>query len=195
MLARTEGWRPGLGGPAKDGGAIDDRGTSAYERSAEPQDLIRRAGELSAKTIVFDVEPLVVSWDSSQETLDRGVAAVLDQASAIQGLQAVCFATNSARRPSTVPAGTGPRVIYLASARKPFRTAPYRNLPRPGVVIGDQPATDGVLARRLGYTFLHSCPPLTAAPIGPRPIHYSRRLVLPLLTASPRSRAGDHGAA
>src|SRR5258708_14415839 len=119
MLARTGGWRPGRRGPAQDRRAIEDRVTSAYERFSEPQDLIRRAGELSAKTIVFDVEPLVASWDSSQETLDRGVAAVLDQASAIQGLQPVCFATNSAHPPSTVPAGTRPPVISPASPRQP----------------------------------------------------------------------------
>jgi hypothetical protein len=171
------------------------RVASAYDRFSEPRDLVRRAGELASKTIVFDVEPLVASWHSSQETLDRGVAAVLDEVSAVQGVEAVCFATNSARRPSAIPAGAGPRIIYLASAGKPFRTAPYRDLPRPGVIIGDQPATDGVLARRLGYTFLYYCPPLTGAPIGPRLLRQCGRLVLPLLTASPRSRTDDHGAA
>jgi predicted HAD superfamily phosphohydrolase YqeG len=45
--------------------------------------------------------------------------------------------------------------MYLASAVKPLRTAAYRALPRPGAVIGDQLSTDGLLARRLGYTFLH----------------------------------------
>ena len=39
---------------------------------------------------------------------------------------------------------------------------------RPGVVIGDQVVTDGILARRLGYTFLHYCPDLADAPAGPR---------------------------
>jgi predicted HAD superfamily phosphohydrolase YqeG len=168
--------------------------TSGYERSSEPRDLIGRAAGLAAKSIVIDVEPLIASWDSSQETLDQGVAAMLDQVSEIEGLQAVCFATNSTRRPSAAPVGTGLRVVYLASARKPFRTAPYRNLPRPGVVIGDQPATDGLLARRLGYTFLHYCPPLRAAPIGPRLLAYGGRLVLPLLAGSTRPRADDHDA-
>jgi hypothetical protein len=38
------------------------------------------------------------------------------------------------------------------------------------VVIGDQVATDGMLARRLGYTFLHYRPGLERVPviIGPR---------------------------
>ncbi|MGO8958245.1 MAG: hypothetical protein ACLQFR_12875 [Streptosporangiaceae bacterium] len=166
---------------------------SAYERSSEPQDLLLCAGELSAKTIIFDVEPLVADWDSSQESLDQGVAAVLDQSSAIPSVEAVCFATNSARRPSGVRAPTGMHFMYLAFARKPIRTAPYRSLPRPGVVIGDQPATDGILAHRLGYTFLHYSPPLTDAPIGPRLMHYCGRLVLPFLVRSRAPRADKHG--
>jgi predicted HAD superfamily phosphohydrolase YqeG len=155
--------------------------TSGYERLSERQDLLRRAGELSAKTIIFDVEPLVAWWDTSQESLDRGVAAMLGQARAIRGVKAVCFATNSARRPSTVPAAAGMQVMYLSCAHKPLRIAAYRQLPRPGVVIGDQAATDGILARRLGYTFLHYTPVLTDIPFGPRVMRHCGRLVLPFL--------------
>lgn len=32
---------------------------------------------------------------------------------------------------------------------------PYRALSRPGVVVGDQVATDGVFAARLGFAFAH----------------------------------------
>jgi hypothetical protein len=180
----------------------------AYERLAEPHDLLRRARELSARTIILDVEPLVAYWDSGQASLDAGIARVLSQIAADPGVRVVCFSTNSQRSPSTV-VGTGasragasgggasgggasgggasgggaagggeagggrsgdrgPRVVYLASAGKPLRISPYRAFPRPGVVIGDQVATDGILARRLGYTFLHYCPDLTHAPAGPR---------------------------
>ena len=152
----------------------------AYECLSDTAALLRRAGELSVKTIILDVEPLVASWNGSQEALDRGVVTVLDQvASAVPGLDAVCFATNSARRPSAVPVRGGVRVTYLALAGKPFRTAPYRKLPRPGIVIGDQLATDGLLARRLGYTFLHFCPPMAGAPIGARLMRLCGRLILP----------------
>jgi predicted HAD superfamily phosphohydrolase YqeG len=154
---------------------------SAYECFSERTDLVRRVAALSAKTLVFDVEPLVAFWDSSQESLDQGVAAVLDEVRAVPGVEVVCFATNSARRPSAVPAGPGMRVMYLAAARKPVRTAPYRHLPRPGVIIGDQAVTDGVLASRLGYTFLHYCPQLTDVPIGPRLMQQGGRFVLPFL--------------
>jgi hypothetical protein len=143
----------------------------AYERSAEPPDLLRRARELLPRTIILDVEPLVAYWDTGPEALDAGIAEILGEIGAGSRVSVVCFATNSDRRPSAdcgTPGPGGPRVVYLASARKPFWTAPYRDFPRPGVVIGDQVATDGILARRLGYTFLHYCPDLTHAPAGPR---------------------------
>ena len=154
---------------------------TAYERVVNRQDLLRRAAELSPKTIVADVEPLVAWWDTSQESLDEGLAAVLGQLGAIPGVEVVCFATNSARRPSTVPAGAGIRVMYVSSARKPVRVAPYQNLPRPGIVIGDQAATDGVLARRLGYTFLYYSPRLEGVPVGPRLLHQCGEVILPFL--------------
>jgi hypothetical protein len=156
----------------------------AQERLAEPRDVLRRAGELSSRTIILDVEPLVADWDSGPEALDAGIAQVLSAVAAYPELLVVCFATNSARRPSAVPApGTagGPRVVYLASARKPLVTAPYRDFPRPGVVIGDQVATDGILSRRLGFTFLHYCPDLAHAPAGPRLLNELGRPLQPLL--------------
>jgi len=174
----------------------------AYERLAKPHDLLRRARELSARTIILDVEPLVADWGSGQEALDAGIAQVLSQVAADPGVLVVCFATNSARRPSAVAgAGAGasvagpsvgdasgagaPRVVYLASANKPLRTAPYRDFPRPGVVIGDQVATDGILARRLGYTFLHYRPDLADAPAGPRLMNDLGRPLEPLLFTRP----------
>jgi predicted HAD superfamily phosphohydrolase YqeG len=161
-----------------------------YERVADRQDLLRRAAELSPKTILIDVEPLVALWDTSQESLDEGLSAVLGQVSAIPGLQVVCFATNSARRPSTVADRAGIRVMYVSSAHKPMRIARYQNLPRPGIVIGDQVATDGVLARRLRYTFLHYSPCLEGVPVGPRLLRHCGELVLPFLF---RNAGAHHG--
>ena len=129
--------------------------TTGYERVTGMADLFARAGDLAVKTMIFDIEPLIAPWNSSQQALDRGIAQVLSQVKAVPSVRAVVFSTNSARRPSAVPAGDGLEVRYLASAGKPLRTAPYRDLPRPGAVIGDQLPTDGVLAYRLGYTFLH----------------------------------------
>jgi hypothetical protein len=158
----------------------------AYERLAERHELLCRARDLSSKTIILDVEPLVAYWDTGQDVLDAGIAQVLGQLAGDPDVAVVCFSTNSARRPSFLPAARapgerGPRVVYLASAHKPLRTAPYREFPRPGVVIGDQVATDGILARRLGYTFLRYCPDLAHVPAGPRLMNDLGRPLEPLL--------------
>jgi hypothetical protein len=94
---------------------------------------------------------------------------------------AVVFATNSARRPSAVPACEGLQVRFLASAKKPLRTALYHDLPRPGAAAGDQLPTDGILAYRLGFTFLHYTPELTGVPLGPGLMHRWGKLVRPVL--------------
>ena len=70
---------------------------------------------------------------------------------------------------------------HLAAAGKPLRTAPYRDFPRPGVVIGDQVGTDGILARRLDYAFVLYDPRALGAPAGPRLMGAWGRLVRPLL--------------
>jgi len=152
-------------------------------RAAGLDDVVRQAGELSARTMVFDVEPLVAYWDGSQDALDRGIAVVLSKVAVLPTVQVVCFATNSLRHPSAVPDQPGVRVVYLASAGKPLRTAPYRGFPRPGVVIGDQVATDGILASRLGYTFVLVSLELMDIPAGPRLMRAGGRLVRPLLFA------------
>jgi hypothetical protein len=153
----------------------------AYERAAGLGDAVRRAGKFSPRTVILDVEPLVAYWDSGRESLDRGIALVLGEVAAVPGVQVVCFATNSPRRPSVVPGAAGLRVVYLASAGKPLRTAAYRGFPRPGVVFGDQVATDGILARRLGYVFVLYDPRLAHVPPGPRLMGACGRLVRPLL--------------
>ena len=153
---------------------------SGYERLAGLDEALARVQQLSAQTVIFDVEPLIAYWDSGQEALDQGVAQALTKADAVPGLKVVCFSTNSLRRPSVIPAGTEARVVYLAAAGKPLRTSWYRGFPRPGAVIGDQVATDGILARRLGYAFLQ-CRPVDDVPPGPRVMQGLGSLVRPLL--------------
>jgi hypothetical protein len=154
---------------------------SNYVRVADVADLFAKARELSVRTMIFDVEPLVAAWHSSQESLDQGVARILGDVRTVPSVRVVLFATNSARRPSAVPACDGIEVRYLASADKPLRTAPYHGLPRPGAVAGDQLPTDGVLAYRLRFTFLHYMPKLADVPLGPDLMHRWGELVRPLL--------------
>jgi hypothetical protein len=170
--------------------------TGAYERVTSLAELFARAGELALATLIFDIEPLVAPWNGGQPGLDRGVAEILGRARTVPSVRAVVFSTNSARRPSVFPpeppaaadsadpadpAGDGLRAEYVASAAKPLRIAPYRDLPRPGAVIGDQLPTDGVLAYRLGYLFLHYDPPYDHVPLGPALMHRWGRVVRPAL--------------
>lgn len=151
-----------------------------YERLTEFGDVLTRARELALRTMIFDIEPLVAWWGSGQQALDDGIAKVLAEIEQAPEVRVVVFATNSARRPSVIPPVPGVRVSYLATAEKPLRTAPYRDLPRPGAVIGDQVPTDGLLAWRLGFTFMHWDPPLPGAPLRPRLMRQVGRLVRPL---------------
>lgn len=154
----------------------------AYEPLAEPDMTLARLSEMSPRTIVFDVEPLVAMWDTDQAALVRGVTAILEHVNIeAAGVQVVVFATNSRRRLPTQPSGSAPRVIYLPTAAKPLRTRAYRNLPRPGVVVGDQIATDGVLAWRLGYSFLHYRPHVAQTPLGTRVMNHLGRPLRPML--------------
>jgi predicted HAD superfamily phosphohydrolase YqeG len=161
--------------------------TAHYERFGTVSDVLERVRELAPKTVIVDVEPVVASWDSGQEPLDSGVASMVGQLGGLAGVSVLCFATNSARRPSRVPVGAGAQVVYLASAGKPLQIAPYQSMPAPGVVIGDQVLTDGVLARRLGYAFLHYYPEPAGMPTGPRLLRYGGWLALPLVFGRRRS--------
>jgi hypothetical protein len=152
-----------------------------FERVTGLDDVVRHAAELSARTLVLDVEPLVAYWDGGQAALDEGIARVLSKVAVLPAVQVVCFATNSPRRPSVVPTQAGVQVVYLASAGKPVQTAAYRHFPRPGMATGDQVATDGILARRLSYAFVLFDPQLTGIPTGPRLMGAWGRLVRPLL--------------
>jgi predicted HAD superfamily phosphohydrolase YqeG len=162
--------------------------TIDYVRVTGLADLFTKIRELSVRTVVLDVEPLVTPWRSSQESLDQGIARILGDMRTVPAVLVVVFATNSARRPSAVPSGDGIQVRYLASARKPLLMAPYDGLPFPGAVAGDQLPTDGILAYRLRFTFLHYTPRLTGVPPGPELMHRWGKLVRPLLF---RPAAGD----
>ncbi len=48
-------------------------------------------------------------------------------------------------------------------------------------MIGDQLPTDGILAYRLGYLFLHFDPPYDNVPLGPRLMHRWGQVVRPVL--------------
>lgn len=151
-----------------------------YKTFSDADDLPRLVAALEAHTVVIDIEPLVDAWDGTLDTLNRGISRLADLVAAAPTVQAICFATNSARQPSTLPQLPGIDVTYLVSARKPGRLAQYARLPRPGVVAGDQMLTDGLLARRLGYSFLHYRHP-NPGPVGPRLLDSIGQLARPFI--------------
>jgi len=115
--------------------------TGNYVRVTGLAGLFAEARELSVRTMIFDVEPLVAPWHGSRESLDQGIARILGGVRTVPSVRVVVFATNSARRPSAVPACDGLQVRYLASAGKPLRTAPSTTFPgrAPWQVISSPP--------------------------------------------------------
>jgi hypothetical protein len=95
-------------------------------------------------------------------------------------------------RPGVQPPGA-PVDWARSSAHKPVQITPYLSFPRPGVVIGDQVLTDGLLAKRLGYAFLHYRAPLTGAPIGPQLLCRLGRLARRPVFGSERLGSGRAG--
>lgn len=120
--------------------------------------------ELHARTVVLDVEPLVAGWDTDADQLRRGVDEAVALLAEVPGLEVVGFATNSLRKLTGVASG---EAFFINAARKPLLTRPYRDLPKPGVLIGDQLLTDGLLAWRLGFAFAHVHHLEARRPLGP----------------------------
>jgi predicted HAD superfamily phosphohydrolase YqeG len=154
---------------------------AGYELLGDEGDIPSRIRRLAPQTVIVDVEPLVASWDSTQHVLDQGLVRMVGQIQDLPTVRVLCFATNSDRLPSALPSGADLRVQYEVSARKPLHIEPYLDMPRPGVVIGDQIATDGILARRLGFTFLHFRPRPASMPAGPRLLSGVGDLLLPIV--------------
>jgi hypothetical protein len=155
-----------------------------YRPVADLTEALAWAVELGARTAVFDVEPLVAGWNTDAAALRRGVDRVLTRTAVVPGLVVVGFATNSLRRLDG-PVGGGPADFYLAAARKPLLTGPFRDLPRPGLLVGDQVATDGVLAWRLGYAFAHVEQHGVRLPVGTRLMRLLGAPLHPLLFHAP----------
>jgi hypothetical protein len=134
------------------------------------------AAQSRLRSVLFDVEPLVALWDTHETVLRAGVETVVTAMAAVQGVLVVGFATNSLRDLDVTDRGDLD-VFYPTAAHKPLSTSYYRDLPQPAGPVGDQIATDGVLARRLGFAFAHVQYTNYPPPRGPR---LMRRLGKPL---------------
>ena len=116
---------------------------------ADLESVGRALTAAAAATAVIDVEPMVAPWNCTDAQYLTGVDCVMAMlATAAPAVRCVLLASNSPR-PRPVGAGN-----LVAAARKPWRTIYLRSAPRPIAVVGDQPLTDGLLAWRLGGTFI-----------------------------------------
>ena|SRR5579872_41720 len=151
-----------------------------YQQFSDQDELLSYVAELSPKTVILDVEPFVALWNTGTSELSGGVERLANKLSAIPGIEFLGFVTNSRRRTPVTSQAGGPSVFYVSSAHKPLLIERYRRLPRPGAVIGDQLATDGIFAWRLGFDFLHYNPGAGQSPRGVRVMNLTGNLLRPL---------------
>ena len=119
-----------------------------------PGDVTRLVREQRVRSLVLDVEPFICLWGTDDEALTTGLSTMLATATEIETLTHVALLTNSRRVPSVLPLDGRLAVTYRVRARKPWlKLAELRSLPRPFVVVGDQPLTDGLVAWRLDAPF------------------------------------------
>ncbi len=101
------------------------------------------------KVIVFDVDNTLAPQDVPLEEFGRFVNSAIDRVEANPSIARVIALTNGPQREV-------PRMI--SRGNKPWTTRRrlgLRGSSAPLVVVGDQVLTDGLLAWRLGATFLH----------------------------------------
>jgi predicted HAD superfamily phosphohydrolase YqeG len=143
----------------------------SYRRVHDLDDVMTWLTELGARTVIFDVEPLIALWDTGHDVLRQGVDATVDQVLTVKEIEVVGFATNSLRHLELNRNRDGVQVFYTSRAAKPFFPRRHRHLPHPAVLVGDQIATDGLLAWRLGFAFAHVQNSHPHRPWGPRLMH------------------------
>lgn len=127
---------------------------AAYTRCT-PSTAIDVCLSCRPETLILDAEPLLIAWDAPDGSWRLDLPALVDTVRA-SGVRSLLIVTNSRR---TFP-GLDPSLAncFVTRAWKPWTSRRRLNLmPRGdrGVVCGDVSLTDGLLAARLGYTFVH----------------------------------------
>ncbi|GAA2809934.1 hypothetical protein GCM10010522_29770 [Kribbella solani] len=130
-----------------------------YVRSST-EDAISTCLGLRPAVLILDAEPLLIDWSAPDGAWNSRWHEVLSRA-VDQGVGAVVVVTNSRRDLSGLiqplpDRGTSVRLVRRA--RKPWTTRRTLGLSAAagsGVVCGDVSLTDGLLATRLGFTFVH----------------------------------------
>ena len=118
--------------------------------------LTSLVAELETCTLVVDVEPLLATWGAPVgDVIAGGIAFAHEVAVEVPSLTYLVFTTNARMSlPKTLESDCL-QISFVSSAGKPWRIGYLTESPRPITVIGDQVATDGLLAFRLGGAFVH----------------------------------------
>jgi len=122
--------------------------------------------------LVVDLENTLVDYGSSADDRLAAMSAALDAVAADGRLRRLAFVSNG-RFSAPLPALSHPAVEVetLAGARKPYVWLPplraLRSSLAGATVYGDQPLTDGRLARNLGGVWLQPCHAVVVSPDEP----------------------------
>jgi predicted HAD superfamily phosphohydrolase YqeG len=135
----------------------------------EAVDIAVEHGDL----LVLDIDNTLVAYGSSEEERSKAMARATETV-AIRGLERLAFITNGrVRLPQ--PRHAALTIHTVSAARKPYvRLPPLRRIRdelRGATVYGDQPLTDGMLARNLGGIWIqprHAHEPPETEPWWPR---------------------------
>jgi hypothetical protein len=101
----------------------------AYRQMHDLDDVVAWLTELRARTVIFDVEPLIALWDTGPDVLRDGVDAAIGQILKVRDIEVIGFATNSLRRLEINADHDGVHAFYVSKASKPFVTRRHRHLP------------------------------------------------------------------
>lgn len=174
---RGNGDRPAI--PVVSGGARRPRSPRG-QRPRTPWYLVDSIAEAvegarqHGEVLVVDLENTLVDYGSTAEQRHEAMTGVLDAVAAAGGLQRVAFVSNARFDLAPLPHDVL-TVHALTKARKPYVNIPplrrLRDDLRGAAVYGDQPLTDGRLARNLGGIWLqprHAHEPAPDEPWWPR---------------------------
>jgi len=107
------------------------------------------------RILILDIEPLLIDWKAPDGAWSLRPEDLLDAVSG-SGVQTLRLVSNSRRSFAALPEGLADNLVMRAW--KPWtslRRLRLDDAEQPGVVCGDVSLTDGLLAARLGFVFVH----------------------------------------